>query len=111
MKMKIYSGKRDKHDHCVVHVIQADGDSHLLDPRFKDCSHSPTGFEWGYTGSGPAQLAFAILADAVHIELAHALHQRFKFAVIGQLARREPWRITEQQVLDFVMEQMREKQQ
>jgi Family of unknown function (DUF6166) len=26
-------------------------------------SHSPTGFEWGYAGSGPAQLALAILAD------------------------------------------------
>ena len=23
--------------------------------------HSPTGFEWGYGGSGPAQLALAIL--------------------------------------------------
>ena len=25
-------------------------------------SHSPTGFEWGYQGSGPADLAFSILA-------------------------------------------------
>lgn len=28
-------------------------------------SHSPTGFGWGYTGSGPAETAHAILTDAV----------------------------------------------
>jgi hypothetical protein len=27
----------------------------------KEVNHSPTGFEWGYNGSGPAQLAYAIL--------------------------------------------------
>jgi Family of unknown function (DUF6166) len=32
-----------------------------LDPGYRYVNHSPTGFEWGYTGSGPAQLAFAIL--------------------------------------------------
>jgi len=25
--------------------------------------HSPSGFEWGYGGSGPAQLALALLLD------------------------------------------------
>ena len=25
--------------------------------------HSPTGFEWGYLGSGPADLALSLLAD------------------------------------------------
>jgi hypothetical protein len=28
-------------------------------------NHSPTGFSWGYGGSGPAQLAVALLADAL----------------------------------------------
>jgi hypothetical protein len=28
--------------------------------------HSPTGFEWGYGGSGPADLALSILADHFH---------------------------------------------
>jgi hypothetical protein len=27
-------------------------------------NHSPTGFAWGYGGSGPAQLALALLVDA-----------------------------------------------
>ena len=26
-------------------------------------NHSPSGFEWGYGGSGPAQLALAFLLD------------------------------------------------
>ena len=28
-------------------------------------AHSPTGFAWGYGGSGPAQLALALLVDAL----------------------------------------------
>ena len=32
-----------------------------LDPRYDLRNHSPTGFAWGYGGSGPSQLALAIL--------------------------------------------------
>ena len=35
----------------------------LLDWRFDLHNHSPNGFEWGYAGSGPSQLALAICAD------------------------------------------------
>lgn len=42
-------------------------------------NHSPDGFAWGYGGSGPAQLALAILlAAGVDQKLAVALHQEFK---------------------------------
>src|SRR5439155_2970286 len=34
-----------------------------LNPRLDLRKHSVTGFEWGYGGSGPAQLALALLAD------------------------------------------------
>ena len=41
--------------------------------------HSPTGFEWGYVGSGPAQLSLALLADALgDDERAQDLYQQFK---------------------------------
>ena len=36
-----------------------------LDPRFDLRNHSPDGFGWGYNGSGSAQLALAILSDAL----------------------------------------------
>ncbi len=34
-----------------------------LEPSLKVYSHSPTGFCWGYSGSGPSQLALALLLD------------------------------------------------
>jgi hypothetical protein len=38
-------------------------DGELLDPNEsqKHYNHSPDGFNWGYGGSGPAQLALAIM--------------------------------------------------
>ncbi len=50
-----------------------------LDPRFDLRRHSPDGFQWGYSGSGPAQLALALLADSLgDDELAQRLYQEFK---------------------------------
>jgi Family of unknown function (DUF6166) len=50
--------------------------------------HSPTGFEWSYAGSGPAQTALAILADATGDDrLAVALHQNFKFQFVSRFPR------------------------
>ena len=48
--------------------------------------HSPSGPDWGYVGSGPAQLALAILADYLgDDEEALELYQAFKAAVIARL--------------------------
>lgn len=41
------------------------------------------GFEWGYGGSGPADLALNILALLVPIEEANLMHQDFKWSVIA----------------------------
>ncbi len=42
-------------------------------------NHSPTGFEWGYGGSGPSQLALAILVDVLgNSQEALRYYQRFK---------------------------------
>lgn len=49
-------------------------------------NHSPDGFEWGYYGSGPAQLAFAILYHFYgDEEIAKKHHQDFKDEVISTL--------------------------
>jgi hypothetical protein len=48
--------------------------------------HSPDGFAWGYGGSGPADLAVALLADATGDSyLAVVKHQAFKSAVVAGL--------------------------
>jgi hypothetical protein len=63
---------------CEVVRVDDQGGAESLDPRLDLWDHSPTGLEWGYPGSGPAQTALAILADAVGDRLAVPLHQEFK---------------------------------
>ena len=41
-------------------------------------NHSPDGFNWSYGGSGPAQLALAILLEELPVSLAARLYQQFK---------------------------------
>jgi len=82
--MKTYSGVRTAAG-CAVSVADADG-CRALDPRFDLRMHSPDGFEWGYGGSGPAQLALALAADALgDDDAALGVYQRLKFRLVGQL--------------------------
>lgn len=47
-------------------------------------NHSPDGFAWGYGGSGPAQLALALLLEhGLTDEDAVRLHQDLKFEVVA----------------------------
>ncbi len=49
-------------------------------------NHSPDGFMWGYAGSGPAQLALAILLEfAESDEIAIRWHQSFKREILQGL--------------------------
>ena len=48
-------------------------------------NHSPDGFSWGYAGSGPAQLALAIVMELVDEDTAKAFHQKFKFDILAPL--------------------------
>ena len=57
-------------------------------------NHSPDGAEWGYAGSGPAQLALALLAHALADDaLALSLYQAFKAKVVVRLPE-ERWQLT-----------------
>jgi hypothetical protein len=56
-----------------------------LPKRFDLRNHSPTGFEFGFEGSGPAQLALALLADAFGDDYAREAYQEFKREVIAHL--------------------------
>jgi hypothetical protein len=86
--VKRYEGSRE--GHAVIVTV----DGQPLNPRLDLWNHSPTGFEWGYGGSGPAQLALALLADHLRNDQdAVSLHQAFKFAVIIKLATRG-WTLT-----------------
>ena len=66
-------------------------------------NHSPSGLEWGYAGSGPAQLALAILLDCTGDEDEAVEHyQTFKSAFIAPLGRDEAWEIAARQVEEFL---------
>lgn len=73
-------------------VVTKHGD---LDPRHDLANHSPDGFEWGYAGSGPAQLALAMVAHATgDADLALRTYQRFKDEVVSRFERGKPWSMT-----------------
>jgi hypothetical protein len=65
-------------------------------------NHSPAGFEWGYGGSGPSQLALAILVEELDDdELALELYQDFKLNVIANLAP-AGWSLTSADVEEWL---------
>jgi hypothetical protein len=100
--MKHYAGRREGY----AALVTVNG--RPLNPRLDLWNHSPTGFEWGYGGSGPAQLALALLAD--HLGDDHEavlLHQDFKFAVVARLPKRG-WTLTSREI-DQAIENLREQ--
>ena len=62
----------------------SDGTAEANIPR-RIIFHSPTGFEWGYGGSGPGDLALNILSMFVSQEEAYRLHQPFKWDFIAPM--------------------------
>mgnify|MGYP000848299483 FL=1 len=67
-----------------------------LDPRFDLVRKSPTGFAWGFAGSGPHQLALALLADATGDDrVALALMSPFAHRVLASIPADEPWSMSD----------------
>ena len=70
-----------------------DGEPLPLEPSLLVVSHSPTGFEWGYLGNGPAQLALALLLDHTgDAAMATRWHHQFKATVVSRW-RGDTWEI------------------
>ena len=63
--------------------------------------HSPDGFQWGYAGSGPAQLALAILLEFTEKDIAIRHYQAFKFAKIAT-QRSQEWLRIDLDVLHWI---------
>ena len=51
--------------------------------------HSPTGMEWGYGGSGPADLALNILLEFTNRKFALSHYQSFKWDFVAKMDRDE----------------------
>ena len=103
----IYIGKRGD-DGCSVIVSGERAMPYGLPPRYDLHNHSPMGFEWGYGGSGPAQLALALLADALRASgrdnrtadrEAVRLHHMYKREIVACLAE-NGWTMTRKSVIE-----------
>lgn len=76
--------------------IEFDGERRPLSPApsLRLVNHSPDGFAWGYGGSGPAQLALAILYDVTSdARLSLDLYQDFKRDVVARWDMDEGWEL------------------
>lgn len=97
--MKTYQGRVTSNG-CQVIVTEVDAGGVItrtpLQPCFDIRNHSPDGFAWGYSGSGPAQLALALLVSALNDkERALRLYQMFKSEFVAKLEYGEPWEIVD----------------
>lgn len=70
--------------------------------RLDLANHSPEGFEWGNGGSGPAQLALAILADHLNDDQrALTLYPLFIWTAIAELPSNQ-WSISAEEIDQFL---------
>ncbi|MGB0750202.1 MAG: DUF6166 domain-containing protein [Magnetospiraceae bacterium] len=90
--MKVYEGIRGPEG-----VLVTVGGT-PLDPRLDLRQHSMDGFEWGYEGGGPQQLALALLADALGDDSkALAEYREFVKTTIVHLEE-QGWSLTDTQI-------------
>lgn len=104
--MTVYEGKRASMVGMAsmqtreVPLVTVDGNS--FDARRDLKNHSPDGFEWGYNGSGPSQLALAILAHYLKDDQkALRLYQDFKWDFVAMFDY-AGWRLTSQEIDDWL---------
>ena len=68
------------------------GEVCFLNPRHELENFSPDGFSWGYSGSGPAQLAIAMLMEVLgDWERVKLLWPRFHDHFVMKLPRNANW--------------------
>lgn len=98
--MKTYRGFRDAHGNAYVEAQDGfESEAYPLPWRLDLANHSPTGLEWGYGGSGPAQLALALIADATGYNGRALKHyQDLKWKIVAKLPF-EGWTLTHDEVL------------
>ena len=115
--MKTYTIRRQPEGKLVCSVMRPADEKqphNIHSNLFHLVYHSPDGFETGYSGSGPAELALSILADHFNERAAlrpaagrlhcWALHQQFKehFIAPNQLEPGEEYTITTEAIDEWL---------
>ena len=92
--MRTYTGERAR-DGAVRVRVEQDGAGRLLAHA---TGHDSSRFDYGYDGSGPADLARSILADYLGYAPKWRVYRAFLQQFIVPLDRSEPWTITEAEI-------------
>jgi len=102
--VKTYKGYR--HSACGPQLVVKNDDILSPAPSQGIVNHSPDGFQWGYGGDGPKQLALALLLDATgDPELSVRLYQAFKRDFVTSWG--DTWEITDLDIKLWVENQTR----
>ena len=98
------SGNKESQNENGGYPVLIDGE--VLDQRPSQNlrNHSPNGFAWGFSGSGPSQLALALLLHFSNPETALRLYQEFKTAFIADLP--DDFFLKKDKVRDWLMERV-----
>ncbi len=103
---KVYAGERRSPEQRMLSDVMVTVATSLTDvhPLKHIVRHSPTGFNWGYGGSGPADLALSILTDVFggRIELADVFYFQFKADFLA--GWRDRWTITTEEIDSWLRE-------
>ena len=95
--MKIFTGS----DGGDVFVSEPDAFVRELDVTARARQHSPTGFAWGYGGSGPAALAHSLLTDVMGESYANVHYMEYKWDIIAGLHQDQPWVMTDKDIREW----------
>jgi hypothetical protein len=102
---KIYQGYSEDDGSAIgpsaVFVQTEDGQLSRLKHEQR---HSPDGLSWGYSGSGPADLARSLLADHLGFIPEPAIYQAFKRQHVARWDQGKPWQITTEEIETFLTE-------
>lgn len=72
-------------------------------PLTHHVKHSPDGFSWGYTGSGPSELARCLLIDALGEDDPYpGMYHAFKFDNVATWPTEEDWMMTDDEIRAWV---------
>lgn len=109
--MKIFRGNRgegrDLHGGFIVKVVDSDNEKEVVLPAAASQSlinHSPNGFNWGYGGSGPSQLALGLLLEVTaDSNFSLRYYQALKWDIVAKLG--DTWELSETSISEWIEQQ------
>lgn len=86
------------------HRVYVDGKRLSYKKTLKYIRIGYTGFEWGYGGAGPQQLAFAMLLELTNEKIARTLLVEFTNRFVSKLPRDKNFSVPKEEVLKIIEE-------